>query len=255
MAHPAVDLEKLDHSGNLQGSTLTKPITAPTAQKIVHKNQTIMNMANFLAELSDLYLKEVIPFVHGGHGEGGGLVALDDHFLAALTHDTPSSWSLLGGIETLGKNLHPLLLHFPIAFVFGFIFTEVYGVIFKKNGARQWASGLLYLGGIGALVADVSGLIAAETVPHGAQVHEIMQWHQRAGITVAVLTVALGIWRRLGGIPQSAMATTLSTVWTLVIGVILFLGADMGGMMVYQHGVGVKNLQSANEHIHHSHDN
>jgi uncharacterized membrane protein len=212
-------------------------------------------MANFLAELSDLYLKEVLPSVHGGHGEGDGLVTLVDHFLAALTQDTPSSWSLLGGIETLGTNLHPLLLHFPIAFVFGFIFTEVYGVIFKKTGIRQWASGLLYLGGIGAVLTVVSGLTAAETVPHGAQVHEIMEWHQRAGITVAVLTVALGIWRRVGGIPQSAMAMALSMALTLVIAGVLFLGADMGGMMVYQHGVGVKNLQSTTEHQHHLHNN
>ncbi|MEY2680765.1 MAG: hypothetical protein RL661_996, partial [Pseudomonadota bacterium] len=144
--------------------------------------------------------------------------------------------------------------HFPIAFVFGFIFTEVYGLIFKKPGVRQWASGLLYLGGIGAVLTVVSGLIAAETVPHGAQVHEIMEWHQRAGITVAVLTVALGVWRRLGGIPKSAMATALSMVLTLLIAGVLFLGADMGGMMVYQHGVGVKNLQSTAEHQHHLHN-
>lgn len=211
-------------------------------------------MANFLTEFSYFDLADTLPSVHGGHGEGGGLVALVDHLLAALTRDTTSSWSLLGGIETLGSNLHPLLLHFPIAFVFGFIFTEVYGLLFKKPGVRQWASGLLYLGGIGAVLTVVSGLIAAETVPHGAQVHEIMEWHQRAGITVAVLTVSLGVWRRFGGIPKSAMETALSMFLTLLIAGVLFLGADLGGMMVYQHGVGVKNLQSTAEHQHHLHN-
>lgn len=211
-------------------------------------------MANFLTEYSYFDLADTLLSIHGGHGEGGGLVALVDHLLAALTRDTPSSWSLLGGIETLGSNVHPLLLHFPIAFVFGFIFTEAYGLLFKKPGVRQWASGLLYLGGIGAVLTVASGLIAAEMVPHGAQVHEIMEWHQRAGITVAVLTIVLGVWRRVGGIPKSAMAKTLSIVLTLLIAGVLFLGADLGGMMVYLYGVGVKNLQSTVEHQHHLHN-
>ena len=211
-------------------------------------------MANLLIEYFDFQLTDALPSVHGGHGEGGGLVALIEHLLSALTRDTPSSWSLLGGIETLGTNLHPLLLHFPIAFIFGFIFTELYGFVFRNTGARQWASGLLYLGALGAFITVVSGLIAAETVPHGAQVHEIMEWHERAGITVAVLTIGLGVWRRIGGVPKSAMATALSMILSLLIAGVLFLGADMGGMMVYGHGVGVKTLQSSAEHQHHLHN-
>lgn len=211
-------------------------------------------MAYYLTDLAGSNLTDLLPSIHGGgHGEGGGLVALIDHLLAALTRDNPASWSLLGGIETLGTNLHPLILHFPIAFLFGFILVEIYGLIFSNTGARQWASGLLYLGAIGAVVTVISGLAAAEMVPHGALVHDIMEWHERAGITVATLTVALGIWRRWGGIPGSAMAKALSMAITLLIGTLLFLGADMGGMMVYQHGVAVKGLQSSPEHQHHEH--
>ncbi len=211
-------------------------------------------MANYPTDLAGFCLTDILPAVHGGHSDGGGLVSVIDHFLATLTRNQPSSWNLLGGIETLEANLHPIFLHFPIAFLFSFLLIELYGLVFKKPEIRRWANGLLYLGGVTAILTVISGLIAAERVPHGAQVHEIMQWHQRAGITVAVLAAALGIWRRAGGVPESAMALALSMVVTLIIGGVLLLGADMGGMMVYQHGVGVRSLQSASEHQHHLHN-
>ena len=242
----------LNQSGNLRCPTETNDFSHEGCNN--YNNQSIKIMAYYLTDLAGSNLTDLLPSIHGGgHGEGGGLVALIDHLLAALTRDNPASWSLLGGIETLGTNLHPLILHFPIAFLFGFILVEIYGLIFSNTGARQWASGLLYLGAIGAVVTVISGLAAAEMVPHGALVHDIMEWHERAGITVATLTVALGIWRRWGGIPGSAMAKALSMAITLLIGTLLFLGADMGGMMVYQHGVAVKGLQSSPEHQHHEH--
>jgi hypothetical protein len=36
--------------------------------------------------------------------------------------------------------------------------------------------------------------------------------------------------------------------------VVLFLGADLGGMMVYKHGVGVLSLQPTEGHQHHLHN-
>lgn len=209
-------------------------------------------MATYFSDFGVFGWHDMLPSVHGGHG-GGGLVAVIDHLLEALTRDAPSSWSLLGGIETLGVNVHPLLVHFPIAFLFGFVLTEIYGMLFKKKDARRLASGLLYLGAIGAVMTAAAGLFAAATVPHGARVHEIMEWHEKAGLTVAGLSVAMALWRRFGGIPAAAMSQTLSIFLMLILAVVLFLGADMGGMMVYKHGVAVQDLQTTIEHQHHDH--
>ena len=193
----------------------------------------------------------ILPGVHGG--EGGGIVAIMDRILEALTRDAESSWSLLGGIETLGANLHPLLLHFPIAFLTAFAGAEIFGLLFKRHGARRLASQLLYLGALSAVATVISGLVAAETVPHGAEVHEIMEWHERAGIAVASLSAVLAIWRAAGGIPASTMAQALSVLMTLILSAILFLGADLGGLMVYKHGMAVQDLQQEGEHQHHLH--
>lgn len=211
-------------------------------------------MAIFSLDFGGADPSDLLPGVHAGHDQSGGLVALIDHFLAAITRDGPGSWNLLGGVETLGTNLHPLVLHFPIAFLMGFFLVELYGLLFRNRAARQLASGLLYLGAFGAVVTAASGLIAAETVPHGARVHDIMEWHERAGLTVASLSVALALWRRIGGIPHSSMALALSLMLSGLMSLILFLGADLGGMMVYRHGVGVQSLQTNEEHHHHLHD-
>lgn len=210
-------------------------------------------MATLIPEFGLLDLEGLLPAVHGGGHDDGGLVTLVDELLTRASDDAPSAWHLLGGLETLGTNVHPVLLHFPIAFLVGYLITELYGLVFGKPGSRQLASGLLYLGAFAAVVTVVSGLLAAEQVPHGAEVHEIMEWHQRAGITVATLSSLLAIWRGIGGIPSSVMAISLSLMVSLVISGVLFLGADMGGEMVYKHGVGVHGLQSTAEHQHHTH--
>lgn len=198
-------------------------------------------------------LNDFIPGIHSGHGEGGGLVALIDHLLAALSRDTPGEWTLLGGIETLGANVHPLLVHFPIAFLTGFVLIESFGLIFGRPRIRQWASGLLYLGAGSAVISALFGLLAAESVPHGAGVHDIMAWHQRAGLTVAALSVAMALWRGMAGLPASTMSLALSLLLTGILAVVLFVGADLGGMMVYKHGVAVQNLQPTDSHQHHLH--
>lgn len=181
------------------------------------------------------------------------MIALIDHLLAALSRDTPSDWSLLGGIETLGTNVHPLLVHFPIAFLTGFVLIELFGLVFGKPRIRQWASGLLYLGAGSAVISALFGLLAAESVPHGAIVHDIMAWHQRAGFAVATLSVAMALWRAMAGLPASAMALALSLLLTGILAIVLFLGADLGGMMVYKHGVAVQSLQDTDSHQHHLH--
>ena len=196
---------------------------------------------------------DLLPGVHAGHDQGSGLLGLIDQLLETVTRDTPSAWHLLGGIETLGANVHPLLVHFPIAFLTGFLVVEVLGLALRKPAARQWASGLLYLGAFSAVLTAIAGLIAAETVTHGALVHAIMQWHMRAGLTVATLATALGLWRRMSGLPASSMAQAFSLFLAVLMAVVMVLGADLGGMMVYQHGVGVHSLQQASEHQHHLH--
>jgi uncharacterized membrane protein len=202
-----------------------------------------------------------LPAVHGGgdDGAGGGLVGLLDGLLETLSRGlepgSGASWDPIAGIEALGANVHPLIVHFPIAFLSAFLLLEILGLVLRRPALRTVASGLLYLGAVGAVAAAAAGLVAEDIVPHGGAVHEIMEWHERLGLTVAALSVILAVWRAVsGGRFASSMALGLHLTMAVILNLCLVLGADLGGLMVYQYGVGVKSLQDEREIHQHAHD-
>lgn len=209
-------------------------------------------MFNFLGLESTGHL--IRPAVHGaGDGNGGGFLVLIESALDAVSRalEPGASGNPLSGVEALGTNWHPLIVHFPIAFLIGFFLLEFIGVVLRGPGIRTAASWMLYLGALSATAAAVAGLIAADTVPHGSAVHDIMEWHERAGLTIAGLSSALAVWRLLSRERLSAMAEALHLFLGAIVVAAIVLAADLGGLMVYQHGVGVKSLQLADDHHHH----
>lgn len=197
----------------------------------------------------------VLPAVHGGGdtGAGAGWIRLLDGVLEKTTGllESGATLELLPGVKALATNLHPLIVHYPIALLTAFFLLEVAGVALRREGLRQAASWMLYLGAVGAITAMAAGLIAEDTVPHGESVHEIMEWHGRLGIAVATLSVILALWRIAAKAKFSLMAKTLYFYLAAIMLICMFVGADLGGLMVYQYGVGVKSLQQPDDHHHH----
>ena len=95
-----------------------------------------------------------------------------------------------------------------------------------------------------------AGLIAEGIVVHGQEAHELIEWHERCGFAVAALAIILALGRAFFGIPKSSMGQALNGFLSVVLVAILFLGADLGGRLVYQHGLGVHNLQLSSDHVH-----
>jgi uncharacterized membrane protein len=110
---------------------------------------------------------------------------------------------------------------------------------------------MLYLGAAAAVIAVASGLIAGSIAPHGDEVHELLIWHQRLGITTATLASGLALFRAFGGMPQTPMTHGLHLFVSALLALTLAFGTDLGGLMVYRHGLGVKSLQPT--HTEHSH--
>lgn len=196
--------------------------------------------------------------IHGGadhdHGGVAETVAALLTFLESLTTKTPQEIfsSFFPGIAAM-DNFHPMLVHFPIAFLSTFFFLDLAGTLAKKTAWRTIASWLLYFGTVAAALTVLAGFIAADTVEHGDNVHTIMETHEYYGIAVLILSLVLSLWRMLSkGIIRGA-ANTLFLTLTAFLLVILSLGADLGGMMVYQYGVGVESVPAQTEvegHVH-----
>jgi len=136
-----------------------------------------------------------------------------------------------------------------------FFIVDLIGSLIRKENWRQLAGGLLYLGTIAAAAAVFAGLLAAESVEHGDNVHLIMGKHKTIGISVLCLSVVLSIWRLLSGGVIKGAANIFFLLFAAVLNILIILGADLGGLMVYKHGVAVEAVEETmidyfDEHTH-----
>ena len=137
--------------------------------------------------------------IHGGgdHGDGiadtvASLLAFVETLLAKNPMDIFAS--ILPGVANM-QNIHPLLVHFPIALLSVFFILDLAGTLAKKNPWRAGASFLLYFGTVAAAATVTAGLIAAGSVAHGDEVHDIMERHKAIGLSVLTLALILSAWR------------------------------------------------------------
>ena len=210
-------------------------------------------MPTSTVELIILNFLAPLPAVHGGHDSQSGILGLVDKLLDALMSAMAGGWSLFSGVETLGMNIHPLLVHFPIALLASFIVIDTLGAFFKQEGWRRLGTQLLGLGALTAIPTIAAGFYAAFTTPHDAITHGLMEHHEHAGIVVGGISIALATWRTFSGLPKDLMARTLSAILTFLLAMALALGADLGATMVYGHGVAVKTSPLTETPISHVH--
>ena len=141
------------------------------------------------------------------------------------------------------QNIHPLFVHFPIALLLAAWLLTVLGMALRRETLHRAATWNLALGALGAVAAVITGLRGSETVtPHNFEIHELMELHERLGISVAVGSGLLIAWRAIRRrawpahrVEQLGQLTLL----TLIVALLSF-GAYLGGRMVYEYGVGIK---------------
>ena len=181
------------------------------------------------------------------HGGNDLLVVIAESISSILTFfdnisiQSPEKFlnSVLPGVSGL-DNIHPLLVHFPIAFLSIFFVVDLVATLVKKHQWHQVASWFLYFGTISSLFTVIAGFIAANSVEHGENVHEIMEHHEHIGVSILILALILSTWRIITGGIIPPVANTLHLILSALLCSLILLGADLGAMMVYQYGVAVK---------------
>ncbi|MCQ8104634.1 DUF2231 domain-containing protein [Methylomonas sp. SURF-2] len=189
--------------------------------------------------------------VHGGADSGGGVAGSVEGllgFLEGLLNLSPAEMfaELMPGLSAL-DNPHPLLVHFPIALLIVFFLLDLSGTLAGKADWRRAAGWFLYFGALFAGFTVAAGLLAAGSVAHGGDVHEIMETHEHLGISVFALSAVLAGWRWLAKGQISGPANTLYLLSAGILAVLLIFTADFGGLMVYKYGVAVEPVSEMNQ--------
>ena len=136
------------------------------------------------------------------------------------------------------QNYHPLLVHFPIAFLYGAALLYFLASISASERLKWTALWMLMLGALGAAAALASGFYAAPGLMVSVSVrHELLRHHKHLMIAASSVTGALTIWA-LATRPMPTRGRCIFLAGLIAVMVLIAAGADLGGEMVYSYNAG-----------------
>ena len=144
---------------------------------------------------------------------------------------------LLPGVQHL-QNVHPLTVHFPIAFLVGAALFYGAAWILKRSSLATTAFWLLLAGAVSASVAVGTGLYAEDGVmiSHSVRAH-LLDYHEKLMMVTLGLSVWLAFWASIAR-PFPRKGRTIFMLLCAILLVIMTLGADYGARMVYDYNAG-----------------
>jgi uncharacterized membrane protein len=151
----------------------------------------------------------------------------------------------------LPNPLHPAIVHLPVVLTFLGTLFAFFSVITRRLWLPLYTSIVLVLAALGAQFAVATGdaqdpLFEKLSTEQKQLVEEHSNWGENgrtALIVAAVLSlIALGL-HRLGG--SRRFLAILTLLAGLVACFFIWRAAQLGGHLVYQHGIGVQNGPAA----------
>lgn len=162
--------------------------------------------------------------------------------LKGRTFKGPRGWS--------GKPMHPPLTDFPIG---AYVLAAVFDVISVIGGddhawAREfWHAGTyVFIGGatVSVFAALTGSWDAWKSSEAGTQARRTINSHATIMVTVTVLALADIAWR-LNGYHTELVTPFAIMVLSVVIALLVSVGATFGGALVYEYGF---NVETAGDH-------
>lgn len=136
-------------------------------------------------------------------------------------------------------DLHPLLVHFPIALLLASVALDWAGLIWKGKGFDRAGWHTLLLGLVATVLTLITGLLAARDVPAGSPALATLNTHRALGIaTLVVFALQAACHVRSKGVYSSGKRALHTLVQIGGVALIVAVGY-LGGELVYSYGVGV----------------
>jgi len=145
-------------------------------------------------------------------------------------------------LPTWAPNLHPLVIHFPIAIIIVAAFADLVDTLFGRPGWLTYAATTLFvLGSAAAIAACLTGQQALDTVLMPGMAHPIAQAHRTWAIATTIFWSVLTLIR-----VSMAFRAPLARRYRVALLIAALAGvaglqqtAERGGRLVYEQGVGV----------------
>ena len=135
--------------------------------------------------------------------------------------------------------IHPVFVHVTVAFLIVGGLVEAYGIARGKDGAERFGGALVVLGTATLIPSIVAGFLAENSLTLSAAGADAVDDHERLGLVVLGVFVPLLLMKAWGrGRPPERWRALYAA--GLIVGVASAVAAAyLGGVMVYELGVGV----------------
>ena len=136
------------------------------------------------------------------------------------------------------QNIHPLVIHFPIAFLMGAALLYIAAWLLKSDRFAHSAFAVLVLGALSLAIAVATGLYAEQGVMLALSVREqLLEPHESYMLATLGLCTTLTVWAVIAR-PFPKKGRPLFLFLLLVMIGVMTVGADFGGRMVYDYNAG-----------------
>jgi uncharacterized membrane protein len=139
------------------------------------------------------------------------------------------------------NNIHPMIVHFPIALILAGFFADIISLFFKKEKwLRKTGLYLMVLGTFSAIIAYISGNFFTEH-PEQGEILKIFELHE-TGALITIIIMLIGLIIRIVSVEKKIEDTNIKWVIFLIglLGTIaVSLTGYWGGSMVYDYMIGI----------------
>src|ERR1043166_4953694 len=147
---------------------------------------------------------------------------------------------LFAGLREV-PNIHMIVVHFPIALLPVSLGLDVLGRVFGSRDLHAAGRWTLWIGTLAAGAAVWSGLEGADDVHAYVTdaADELMDLHQNLQLGTLGAAIGLSLWRLVAR-PFPDRGSLVYLLIALAMNVNLVVASDLGGQMVFMHGVAVR---------------
>ncbi len=145
--------------------------------------------------------------------------------------------TLLPGLQHL-QNIHPLFVHFPIAFLTGAALFYVLAWVLNSDKLTFTAFMFLMVGTLSAGAAVGTGLYAEDGVMVSRSVRgHLLEHHKDFMLATLGMSIVLTLWALFGRSFPKKGRPFFILLFLILLG-IMSVGADNGARMVYDYNAG-----------------